>query len=366
MPGFHTLDSRIASQRDKWLALWRSWPEREVFAHPAYVELFARPCDTPLCAVMDSPQGGILYPLILRPLAAEPWAKSPCTWCDLTTPYGYGGPFVWGRPDAAEFWTAFDSWTAAAHVVSCFARLALFPETIIPFAGTTEDRAPNVVRRLGLTPDALWMDYEHKVRKNVKRARRSGLRFEVDLEGNRLSEFLFVYHSTLERRNAEAMYYFPRAFFEHIVTELRGQFAFFHITKEDEVVSSELVLISAHNLYSYLGGTTAQALELRPNDLLKHEVAMWGTERSKKAYVLGGGYTPRDGIFRYKLSFAPKGEIAFKVGMRVYDPKRYGKLCDWRATWEKANGRRWMPPSGYFPTYRDPGQARLLPGSDRP
>ena len=170
----------------------------------------------------------------------------------------------------------------------------------------------------------------------------------------------------LDRRNAEAMYYFPRAFFEHIVTQLEGQFAFFHITKEAVVVSSELVLVSANNLYSYLGGATAQALELRPNDLLKHEVALWGTERHKRAYVLGGGYTPRDGIFRYKLSFAPKGEVAFKVGMRVYDSRRYGKLCDWRATWEEAHGRQWMPTRGYFPTYRASGQSRELSESDGP
>jgi hypothetical protein len=364
MPGFHILDSRIAPQRDEWLALWSSWPDREVFAHPAYVELFARPCDIPLCAVTDSPQGGILFPLILRPLAAEPWAKPPCAWCDLTTPYGYGGPFAWGAPGAVEFWASFDLWAAATQVVSCFARLALFPETIIPFAGTTEDRAPNVVRRLDLTPDALWMDYEHKVRKNVKRARQSGLRVEVDLDGRRLSEFLVVYQSTMDRRNADTMYYFPRAFFEHLVTQLRGQFAFFHITKEDEVVSSELVLVSVCNLYSFLGGTTGQALGLRPNDLLKHEVAIWGMENHKKAYVLGGGYAVRDGIFRYKLSFAPKGETAFRVGMRVYDSERYDELHGWRAIWEKAQGRQWTPTSGYFPAYRASGQASQLPESD--
>jgi len=363
MSGFQILNSRNQYQRSDWLALWNSWPDREVFAHPAYIDLFTRPCDTPLCAVMDTPEGKVLFPFVLRPLAAEPWVKLPCDCSDLTSPYGYGGAFTWGSPNPVEFWTAFDSWAASNHIVSCFVRLTVFPDSIIPFAGNVEDRAPNVVRWLDLTPEFMWMDYEHKVRKNVKRSIQSGLRVEVDLEGKRLSDFLCVYRSTMDRRQAEGSYYFSREFFEHIVNQLQGQFAFFHVIKENEVVSSELVLVSTNNLYSFLGGTREEAFIFRPNDLLKHAVITWGIENHKKAYVLGGGYAGRDGIFRYKLSFAPKGEVPFRVGMKVYDLECYNELCRQRTAWEQARGSIWVPKNDYFPQYRAPHQASSMPES---
>jgi hypothetical protein len=84
-------------------------------------------------------------------------------------------------------------------------------------------------------------------------------------------------------------------------------------------------------------------------------------ENQKKAYVLGGGYTVRDGIFRYKLSFAPTGETTFRVGMKVHSSERYDELSCWRAAWEEAHGRQWVPASGYFPQYRAPLRASCLP-----
>jgi hypothetical protein len=352
MPGFQILNARSAPQRDDWLALWSSWPDREVFAHPAYVELFTEPCDTPLCAVLDSPEGGVLFPLILRPLAAAPWAEPCCNGCDLTTPYGYGGPFAWGKTEPDRFWCAFTSWTSEQHIVSLFARLSLFAEQMIPFAGDVEENRPNLVRTLELRPDELWMDYEHKVRKNVNRARRSGLEVEVDLTGRRLAESIEIYKSTLARREASRQYNFPQAFFRRIKDGLAGQVAFFHALHEGRVVSTELILVSASHVYSFLGGTLEEAFELRPNDLLKHAIIEWCMQKGMKAYVLGGGYEPHDGIFRYKKSFAPNGEVPFRTGKRVFDAGAYQKLVDMRRQWESKSGDPWTPRPGFFPTYR--------------
>ena len=76
---------------------------------------------------------------------------------------------------------------------------------------------------------------------------------------------------------------------------------------EGRVVSTELVFVAAEHVYSFLGGTLTEALELRANDLLKHEIIRWARDAGRKTFVLGGGYGAADGIFRYKLSFAPKG-----------------------------------------------------------
>jgi lipid II:glycine glycyltransferase (peptidoglycan interpeptide bridge formation enzyme) len=116
----------------------------------------------------------------------------------------------------------------------------------------------------------------------------------------------------------------------------------------DRVVSTELVLISAENVYSFLGGTDSAHFEMRPNDLLKFEIMRWAKTAGKKNFVLGGGYTPNDGVFRYKQAFAPQGVVPFYVGQRILDPQSFERLV--------AERRRTAPYAGesmdFFPAYR--------------
>ena len=327
----------------EWLAHWTAWPEHEVYAHPGYVALYEDEHTRALCAAWRSDDGCVLYPFLLRDLRSEPFGVAAA---DLITPYGYGGPFFWGDDRdtvAARFWASFDEWAAQQPVVSELVRFALFDKELLPYPGEREQRLVNVVRELTPSADELWMDCEHKVRKNVKRARRAGVKIEFDPTGERLDDFLRLYAHTLERRDAPERYRFPREFFER----LPDQRVYVHALHGDDVVSSELVLLSEHNAYSFLGGTESEAFELRPNDLLKWELILWAKEAGKRRFVLGGGYGSDDGIFRYKRSFAPHGLVPFFVGRRVLEPELY------RALTERLGvaGER-----AFFPAYREQTQ----------
>src|SRR5512140_612349 len=72
-PPVDFLDPAEPEDRASWLQLWNRWPDREIMAHPDYVKLFARPQDRVVAATLRCDAGGILYPFIVRPLAAEPW-----------------------------------------------------------------------------------------------------------------------------------------------------------------------------------------------------------------------------------------------------------------------------------------------------
>lgn len=310
----------LTADDPRWLESWQAWPDRELHAHPEYVALYG----DARCAVAD----GVLYPFLLR---TEP--------VDIVTPYGYGGAFRTGDADADAFWRQFDAWAAEQGAVSELVRFSLFPERLLPYPGEREQRLVNVVRDLEPSREELWMDFEHKVRKNVKKARRSGLRVELDETGERMDDFLRLYEHTLDRREAPARYRLPRAFFEQINERLAGHFVYAHALAGDSVVSSELALLSASSAYSFLGGTDEAAFELRANDLLKVELIHWAQEAGKRRFVLGGGHAADDGIFRYKRSFAPRGLVPFEIGMRIFDPGRYAEL---------ARGRRTL----FFPAYR--------------
>jgi hypothetical protein len=327
----------------EWLAHWSGWPEREPHAHPAYSRLYEDAQTRALCAAWRSDAGCVLYPFLLRdlrPLGAEA--------NDLITPYGYGGPFFWGEDRAGvanDFWRAFDDWAAGERVVSEFVRFSLFEDELLPYPGEREQKLVNVVRDLDPSAEELWMDVEHKVRKNVKKARRSGVRVEFDHTGARLDDFLRLYLDTLARREAPERYAFPREFFERIRDGMPGLFVYVHALRDDHVVSSELALLSARSAYSFLGGTDRGAFELRPNDLLKYELILWAKSAGKSRFVLGGGYRDDDGIFRYKRSFAPRGLVPFLAGRRILGPGLYAEL----------SARHGRGDLAFFPAYRDIG-----------
>lgn len=349
---FRIVDARNSEDREYWLSCWDQWPSREVHAHPSYVDLFTEEHQIPIAAIFRVGDSGVLLPMVARPLAAEAWLSNDDSRWDVITPYGYGGPYCWGAPDERAFWQALDSWAQANLVVGLTARLSLFSEGLLPFSGQINTPMMNVVRSLNLSPEDLLSDYASKVRKNVRKARKSGLRVEVDETGERLDSFLAIYYETMKRRGAGEGFYFPKEFFTTIVDKLTGQFVLFHVFQEEKVISTELVLLSANTMYSFLGGTNSEHFPLRPNDLLKHEAIEWGRKQGLQNFVLGGGYGYEDGIYKYKLAFAPSGSVPFKVGYHTFLPSEEPLLVQAREQFAISSDNGWKPRENFFPLYR--------------
>lgn len=349
---FRVLLASSDQDRREWQRLLQTWTEREVYADPNYVGLYGDENNLVMCASWVSEEGTVLFPFLLRNLRRDNFAAVPNSLFDLTSPYGYGGPFVWDCEDAillaGKFWQAFDKWARESNVVSEFVRFSLFDNSLLPGRYAKQYKQDNIVRDLTLTEHELWMDFEHKVRKNVKSAIRRGVEIVVDSSGASFDEFYDIYVGTMQRRAAEDDYYFPVEYFEAIHNGLPGQFAYFHAWLDGKVVSSELVLLSQKTIYSFLGGTNRDAFSARPNDLLKFEIMKWAKRNGRDRFVLGGGYAPDDGIFRYKRAFAPEGNVPFSVGTRINSRTSYEKLLEQKAS--ETNG--WAPDPGFFPAYR--------------
>lgn len=353
---FSILDANDPAEAAQWSALWESWPAREVFAHPNYARLFCDENSRALCAVWDTDEGRAMYPFLFRDVKKEPFCLPGIeAAADLVTPYGYGGPVFWGgdaNTIAEGFWNYFSDWCGRRGVVSEFVRFSLFRDAALAYPGEQEESRLNVVRDLCADEDTIWMSYDHDVRTNVRKAQSYNVQVEVDPTGERVEDFLRVYYSTMNRRDADDTYYFPRSFFEQLRDGLAGQFCFFHAVWGGNVVSTELVLLSAENAYAFLGGTDREAFHVRPNDMLRHHIILWTRQAVKKRYVLGGGYQPDDGIFRQKKRFAPGSYAPFMVGRRVINTDLYDRLIERRRAFEAANGVEWSPKPGYFPAYR--------------
>ena len=355
-PKFQILDAANTSDYRVWLEYWNHWPSREIFAHPGYALLSADIGCRTLCAVAEHDGQTILYPFLLRSLASEDFCPSGLgSLTDISSFYGYGGAFQWGLRadiDSAWFWRQFTEWAQSKSVVSEVVRMSLFGEELVHYDGELQILSDNIVCRLDQPEEIIWKNFDHKVRKNVNRARTMGVTIRHDHCGERLDDFLDIYSGTMSRRNASESYSFPRNYFETIHLELDGHYHYVFAEYEGRVIACELILISAERVYSFLGGTDADAFALRPNDLLKYEVMRWAKSIGKKQYVLGGGFLPDDGIFRYKQSFAPQGVVPFRIGSKILLPKIYERLIEARRQRASDLGLAWQARKNYFPEYR--------------
>ncbi len=354
---FRILDTDNPDDIKKWVEVWEHWPKREVHAHPDYVKLYLNGTSKGYCAIFESMKGNAMYPFICRDLTKESFGDiGVFPLCDIITPHGYGGPFVWGCDNpkelAVEFWANFNTWANERNVVSEVIKFSLFSENLLPYAGEKEEKLQNIIVDLELSEEELWMNFESKVRKNVKKAKRNGLNVILDSTGEKLDDFLAIYQSTLDRRGSENIYYFSRSFFDNIHKKLPRQFMYFHAIYQEKIVSSELVLVSHENIYSFLGGTYSDRFSLSPNDLLKYEIINWGRKQGKRRFVLGGGHEAGDGIYRYKKSFAPGGSVPFFIGCRILHRDLYDVLLQNKKRTDKLKGIEWVPKEGYIPEYR--------------
>ena len=338
-------------QRAEWTTLLDSAPEVEPFAHPAYLELFSNDLDRPNCAVMPIGEAVVLYPFLRRSLESLPGLPPDLRALSdaCAPPHGWGGPWIIGagdrRESLAHFYSAFSDWARSDGVISSYDTFHPIEEVDPSYPGEVAAKLPIVVRTLDLADEAIWMDYDHKVRSNVKRARKD-LTVEFDDEGRDLEAFLDIHQHTMMRREAAPRYRFTRTFFEDIVAGLVGRFVFVHVRHGDEIVSTELDLLSEGCVYSFAGGTRAEAFPLRPNDLLKHELIIWARSRGARSLILGGGVTGEDSLFRYKRSFAPSGTRQLMIGRWVIDRDPYDRLVSLHD--QTASGAR----GDYFPAYR--------------
>lgn len=331
--GFEVFDAT----GDGWAEAWKALPAHaaDAFASPGYYRAFAslEQGAMPECAVLRDERGILLHPFFRRSLSAIPWLNAPEGSFDIMTAYGYGGIYGdTGRDNLLDdFMALFGEHCRRTGVIAEMIRLnpLLRSEEALSRHYGLRTGNRQVVVDLQRSDDVIWRDYRHNNRKNVNKARRSGV--EIVMEeplGPHFGDFLSIYASTMDRRGAGEGFLFPASFYEMLAGGLGARCRMFYALAGDATVSAEMVLASATAVYSFLGGTREEFFELRPNNLLKHEIILWARDAGYESFLLGGGPGGDDGIFDYKRSFAPEGIVDFHLASRVHNEAIYGTLID--------------------------------------
>jgi hypothetical protein len=333
----------------KWDQVVRSFEKYDVNYLSGYAKAFQIHGEgEPILLYFDDGTTRAMNVVIKRDIAKVDFFREKLalnTWFDHTTPYGYGGFWLEGQ-DFAKVNETYDTYCKDNGIVSEFVRFHLFSNYESHYSGLTETNTRNIVRDLELPLDEMLMDFEHKVRKNLKKANRAELEVEIDNTGERLDDFLDIYYGTMDRTGANDNFFFGEEFFKTL-HEMKGNFVYIHTLHKQKVISSELVLYGTENCYSFLGGTNEDYFHLRPNDFLKYEIIKWAKTKGLKRFILGGGYGSDDGIFKYKKSFAPNGVCNFYIGKKIFNNQKYQQLVKMRKS-----GGLFIKTNTFFPQYR--------------
>jgi serine/alanine adding enzyme len=323
---------------------------RSAFGSLGFARAQQRAGADPRLLVAEMDDARVAYPLQVHSLADLPFsATTKAARFDCASP-----PFTGPLPsrgleegETAGLAAEIADLLWAEGVVAEFAHL--HPWSAAPeLAGGGEADREIVWVDVTLGPDRLWREsYSKACRKNVNRAEREGVTVRPARDAADLAEFHRIYIQTMERNEALDSYFFDLAHFETIFEELPAGARFALAEHDGRVVAATLYLHDAEDVYSYLGGADHDYQQLRPTNAVVHDTIAWAKAEGKRRLILGGGYRPDDGIFRFKASFSPL-RATLELARRVHLPDDYDALvAAWRAHYGAADDG-----AGFFPTYR--------------
>jgi len=300
-------------------------------------------------------EAAVAYPLSLRSLDDLPFAAAASGRWDSASP-PFTGPIASGgdlsrperlNPSLGALAEQVAAVLSEEGVVSEFAHLHPWSSAPDVVGGGEADREVVWVDAT-LDPEELWRSsYSKACRKNVRRSEREGVGVRAAEGPDDIAEFHRIYEQTMVRSKAQASYFLDLGYFEAIHEEMPDAARFALAEVDGKVIAATLYMHDADDVYSYLGGADHAFQELRPTNAVVHATIAWAREEGKRRLILGGGYRPGDGIFRFKASFSPK-RVTLRLARRVLRPDDYEALVE---AWARHHGG--ASPTGFFPAYRD-------------
>jgi hypothetical protein len=333
-------------------------PHADVYFLPEYSHIYQRHGDgEALCFVLESEDGLVLYPFLLRPVHADGSADLVGKrLLDISTPYGYGGPLVSpaAAGDAKElvrvFRDSFHAYCVREGIVSEFARLhpllrnheLLSPETLVRHHETVY---------VDLTRDeaSLWGDIRKGHKSSIKKAQREQVVVKAGSDDDALSGFFALYTETMQRQDASPWYFLSKSFFSDTIRLLGSHVALFTAWHGGRTTNAALFLRGGDFAHYHFAGAAADSMDLGGNHLLIWEAMKWAREAGARYLHLGGGLSADDLLFRFKSGFSSSRSL-FYTQRVIHDDRAYDQLVDENARRTLAEDAR--VDASYFPRYR--------------
>ena len=248
----------------------------------------------------------MLHAFLVRPL--------PDGACDVTTPYGYGGP----QGSGSGWREPFRAACAERRVVSEFVRFH-------PLRANHEDAGDISVRHVQDTvtidvtqdDDGLMAQMASAGRTAVRKAAKAGVEPRPSRDLNRFRD---MYVDTMRRVGAAERYLFSPEFFEQLERMGDG------VVMLDSGCAAGLFLAGGGAMHYFLSASTDEGRALSATNAILFAAMRHGREAGLATLHLGGGLVDGDSLQRFKQSMGA-GRAPFFVGSAIHDAGAYEELC---------------------------------------
>lgn len=262
---------------------------------------------------------------------------------DFATPYGYGGWIIEGN-NVENLFEEYEEWIIKNDIISEFVRFHPVIKNHLESEKFYEVKPLGEVVCMDISSlDLIWNNISSKNRNVIRKSIKNGVRIFNGRFPEIYDKFRNIYNKTMERDNANEYYYFSKAFYQSILSDMEQNAQIFYAEKDEVIISASIILAANGMLNYYLSGSIKEYSNLAATNLLLYKVALWGNANGYKSFYLGGGVgSEEDGLFKFKRAFY-KGELSrFYIGKKIYNQEKYDKLTNMRENNENE----------YFPQYR--------------
>ena len=309
----------------------------------------------------------ILMPFMKRPVENLQFVKESSqtgieNLSDIVNAYGYGGPLAKiTHADVTarlfkEFFRVFSEYCKNNGIVCEFASLHPLLENHQPLI---EHKIINPIQRkrivyfdLDKEVTELWKGLSRGNQSSINKARQKGVIISREnVSGNALIEFKKLYAETMQRHNAHKKWIFPEDYFSNCAEDLGHDHVSLFCARLNDVIIAEYLILHAHQTaYYHFGGSLEAYFDVRANNLLIYEIALWAKQQGFRWFHLGGGLQNDDSLHKFKTGFS-KNEKWFYTYNRIFDLERYSYLCMLKNKWDEKENII-STDTGFFPAYR--------------
>lgn len=335
------------SCEDKWDKIVQSFSNYDVYYLSGYVKGFQAHGDgSPYLLYYESDELRAIYVLMRRETAISGIY-------DAITPYGYGGVLFDKVPTALEVRDFYREYTEAMLDLGIVCNFVRYHPVL---ANAEPMRTVSTVIDLGQTitmdlssEELIWENITSKHRNMIRKAVKNGVSIHHGRDISLMEDFLRIYNATMDSDAADEYYYFDRAFYDSIHSDLLDNYEMFYAVCDEQIVAMSIMIFANNRLNYHLSGSRYEYRKVAPTNLILYEAAKWGCEQGMKTFHLGGGLgSAEDGLYKFKAGFNRNSDCRFSIGKELFDQEKYNLLVD-QCRQTKAD---FIPDSSFFPLYR--------------
>ena len=344
----------------------------DIYFSPEYLTLFDgkdeavtdRFGKNPKMIVYGNEDNYIVHPVLLKPINSLPFYQvqnrdDDTILYDLVSPWYYGGPLICLQEESTKkhlldgFFSEFTGYCKEHNFISEFVRLHPLLKNYQAVGGyvNAESKSQIVYVDLMQDLDTIWNNYKQENRKAINRAQRRGVEIEISKRPEDIKTFFELYTKSMDRLNADKVYYFSMDFFNNLFSTLGEHAQLFSARYEGQIISSSLLIGMGNYAHDYLRAFDFDYSSLVPNNLVVHNKILWSKNNGYKIFSLQGGRSRDDGIFRFKLTFS-KLVADFYTYHVIHNLEKYAEFCTERAKFDQQRGQLAEQHSDFFPYYR--------------